>query len=205
MKKILTLAMCFSAMLSVSSAQAAAYSYNVTTNTLANGATNFWNVLFESNDRQSWTVLVTPSGSPFGSPNADLFFIDVSILDSNGDTVQTSAIGNGGRSPGSSYTASPANLWTKNSPGGGNANWNVGTGSAFKVNRNGTQSFSGSFSTVSPTLFGAVSATVRGRDGSTNRQWDGVTAFTPEMPGGVLLLAALLPLGLALRSKAGAA
>lgn len=199
MKRIFALAICLAATLCVSSAQAA-YTQNVEAKTLSGGATNFWNVLFSTNDYQSWTVLVTPS---VAQPNGDLFFIDVSILDGTDNNNQgtTSAIGVGGRSNGVVYTASPTNPWVPNGAGGGNANWNVASGSLLKVNRDGSQSFSGSFSLSSPIKVGSVSATLRGRDGGFTRQWDAEAAFTPEMPGGVLLLAALLPLGLMLYKK----
>ena len=193
MKKIFTMMVCLAAMLMSVSAHAA-YSYNVTAGPAGGGASNFWSVLFSTNDYQTWTVVAKPSASaPNGSPNQLNFAVRPGTANSTSGIVnlggQTDlAIGNiawdisggsnaGFTSPDTANNLQPAGL--------------AGSGSTF----------TGSFKLASVVKVGSLKATLTDDTFTPSRTWSGTSSFTPEMPGGVLLLAAFLPMGLMLRKK----
>ncbi|MGC4043449.1 MAG: hypothetical protein QM758_06560 [Armatimonas sp.] len=210
MKQIFAKILCVAALLSaVSVANAAVYNFNVLRTA---GGNTGWNVKLQTSDNITWNVLGIESLTGAQAATARASTIEFSFYDSGICTCQalmgsgsghTNAVGlNGG-------------LWT-NGPSG------PGTVDPFKFNTplasrflrpyggatpatpgSGSTKFTGGF-----TLDNSIAAqyfTVSMQGPGFQNQWStNLIAVTPEMPGGALLLAALLPVGFLARKRIGA-
>lgn len=192
MKQILARTLCVAALLSaVSAAQAALYNFNVLRTA---GGTTGWNVQLESTDLINWNVLGIQSlaGSDMATAPADTInfsFFDGSDVTVSNQILMVSGAGgtNIGPNPllGGDWEMDPFKF---NTPLG-----------ARQLQPSGPNSniFTGSF-----TLESGDARYLQMRIQGPVEQWNSdIVPLVPEMPGNVLLLAALVPVGFIARKR----
>lgn len=195
MKQILAKTLCVAALLTaVSAAQAALYSYNFNALRTAGGTTG-WNVQLETDDWITWNVIGIQSlaGADAATANADTiafsFFDDIPINTAN-QVLMVSGTGgtNIGPNPlqGGDWVQDPFKF---NTPLGARQLQPSGPNSSI---------FTGSFTLDNSLQAKYLQMRIQGPVEQWNTQ---LIAVTPEMPGGVLLLAALIPVGFIARKR----
>ncbi len=205
MNKILVMSICSIGMLmSMTSAQAANYIINPVSSTTNNPpnslpVTGTWKVLFNTSNWILWNVQVDWIDAGIGPVNQvpiaqqNVFGVNLMSFrfkDGLGNSVGIAGTPTGGTIPGG--------LWS-GAGFGGAANYSTSTTGHY-LKLNGSNTFKGQFMTSQAVTNGSITASLTGSS-TANKNWYGTAALTPEMPGGVLLLSAFLPLGLMLRKK----
>jgi len=195
MKQIFARTLCVAAMLSaVSAAQAALYNFNVLRTA---GGTTGWNVQLQSYDMITWNVLGIQSlaGADMATANADTInfsFFDGPNVDTDNQILMVAGSGgtNVGPNPllGGEWEMDPFKF---NTPLG-----------ARQLQPSGPNSniFTGSFTLDDSLQVKYLQMRIQG----PVEQWNSdiiPVGLTPEMPGSVLLLAALVPVGFIARKR----
>jgi hypothetical protein len=204
MKQIFAKTLCVAALLTaVTAAQAAVYNFNVLrTSPPGSGlGTQGWNVQLSTADNISWNIdgiqsLVGPNAAIANASTIEFTFFDgmnniIGVVGGSGATSPVQIVPPVGGSWGApdsfgKFTTGDPTLFLR--PSG-----------SFST------MFTGDFQ-LDPFADPASYFTV-GIQGPGGNQWStrGPINLTPEMPGGVLLLAALIPVGLIARKRLGAA
>ncbi|MGC4044883.1 MAG: hypothetical protein QM758_13905 [Armatimonas sp.] len=207
MKQIFAKALCVAALLSaVTAANAAIYNFNVPRT--AGGGTG-WNVKLQTNDNVTWNILGIESLSGAQAATAPASTIEFSFYD---DVLGTNQILMVSGNAGTNVVGLNGGEWVNGPSGPGIVDpfkFNTPLASRFLQPYGGpTPSSPGDGSTLFTGQFvldNSIAAnyfTVAMQGPGFENQWStNLIAVTPEMPGGVLLLAALIPVGFIARKR----
>jgi hypothetical protein len=198
MKQLLAKTLCVAGLLTaVSAAHAGAYNLNVTRTSGLGAANTGWSVSLYTSDNITWDVLGIQSLAGANMAAADANVVSIAFLDDMGNQIDWVSSLNPATSPvvgplGGPWLTNLSNSRFESPDSTKNLKPSGATSTLFK----------GQF-TLDPSL--NASTFVVNVQGSL-AQWStsAPVPITPEMPAGVLLLAALVPVGLIARRRMGA-
>ena len=195
MKHIFAKTLCVAALLTaVSAAQAAFYNFNVPK---TSGGGTGWNVQLQTLDNISWNIIGIESLAGANAATAPASTIEFSFYDDltqSNQILMVSAIG------GTDVIGLNGGVWASDP-----FKFNTPLASRFlKPSGLGSTKFTGSF-TLDNSLEAKYFTVAMQGPGFANQWTTSLIGVAPEMPGSVLLLAALIPVGFIARKRLGTA